>query len=243
VLYNSIAWPGILTCVVTVLFTGLTSTGAMKQKQLYRFSGAAIGGALGIAAVSLLFPNMDSITSLVLAVGAVSLLSAWVLRSPSIGYVGVQIGFAFFLTTLPGFGPATLIAPARDRVIGIAIGIVVMWFIFDQMWPVRSSAVLSQVLARIRRSASRLHYAADLPDSTAALTALSDLRSAVSQELATMQQLDSAAQFDFGRNYKREVASSRRLVRNIETAAADFYMQALRIQAARVQGADSLQPP
>jgi multidrug resistance protein MdtO len=47
-LYNAIAWPGILTCVVTVLVTGLTSTGAMKQKQVYRFAGALIGGLLGI---------------------------------------------------------------------------------------------------------------------------------------------------------------------------------------------------
>jgi multidrug resistance protein MdtO len=48
-IYNAVSWPEILTCVVTVIFTGLTSTGAMKQKQFYRFSGAAIGGALGIA--------------------------------------------------------------------------------------------------------------------------------------------------------------------------------------------------
>ncbi|MEK6398527.1 MAG: FUSC family protein, partial [Terriglobus sp.] len=142
VIYNAIAWPGILTCVVTVLFTGLTSTGPMKQKQLYRLFGASIGGALAIVVESLLFPNMDSITSLAIVVGCVCLLSAWISRSPRIGYTGVQIAFAFFLTDLAGFGAANQIAPARDRVIGIALGILVMWFVFDQIWPVRTSHAL-----------------------------------------------------------------------------------------------------
>ena len=232
VFYNAIAWPGILTCVVTVIFTGLSSTGAMKQKQLYRFAGAAIGGILGIATVSLLFPNMDSVTALVGVVAAVALLSAWILRSPRIGYVGVQIGFAFFLTTLPGFGPATLIAPARDRVIGIAVGILVMWFIFDQLWPVRTSAALKQVLRRIQNSAITLRRALTVGNPAEALQTLMNLRAAVSFELAAAQQLEFAAQFEFGQGHKRELAASRRLVRQIESAAEEFYGQAIPMKKA-----------
>jgi multidrug resistance protein MdtO len=230
VFYNAIAWPGILTCVVTVLFTGLSSTGAMKQKQLYRFAGAAIGGALGIATVSLFFPNMDSITSLIVVVAAVALLSAWILRSPRIGYVGVQIGFAFFLTTLPGFGTATLIVPARDRMIGIAFGILSMWFIFDQLWPVRTSTVLKQVLGRIQSSTVRLGHPSSAGDSTEAMHMLTHLRASVSLDVVTTQQLETAARFDFGREHKRELAASRRLVRQIESAAADFYTKALSLK-------------
>ena len=86
-----------------------------------------------------LFPNMDSITSLVVVVAAVAFLSAWVIRSPYMGTVGTQIGFAFFLTTLQGFGATTQIATARDRVFGVLLGVIVMWFIFDQIWPTRTS--------------------------------------------------------------------------------------------------------
>jgi multidrug resistance protein MdtO len=229
IFYSAIDWPGILTCVVTVLFTGLSSTGAMKQKQLYRFSGAAIGGVLGIATVSLLFPNMDSITSLTLVVGAVAFLSAWTLRSPRMRYVGVQIGFAFFLTTLPGFSATTLIAPARDRVIGIAAGILVMWFIFDQLWPVRTSTALSQVLRRIQESGRQLQHALNQCDSAMAARTEANLRAAVSLEFAVVQQLESAAHFDVGRGHKRELAASRRLIRQIESAA-DFYLEALRVR-------------
>ena len=228
-IYNAVAWPGILTCVVTVLFTGLSSTGAMKQKQLYRLSGAAVGGALGIATVSLLFPNMDSITALMLVLTPVALLSSWVTRSPRISYVGVQIGFAFFLTALPGFGPVTQLSPARDRIIGVALGIGVMWFIFDQLWPIRTSDALRKALLQIRSATAQLP---GMQESAAARRRQPDfdhLRASVSLELAHVQQLDFAARFEIGRHRKRELAQSRRLLREIEASAATFYSKALQL--------------
>jgi multidrug resistance protein MdtO len=227
--YNAIGWPGILTCGITVLFTGLSPTGQMKQRQLYRFLGTAVGGFLAIAAESLLFPNMDSITSLVLVTGAVAFLAAWVIRSPHIGTAGTQIGFAFFLTTLQGFSATTQIATARDRVIGVVLGVLVMWFIFDQIWPTRTSQALNLILERIRAAARQLqqlepqHHPADFAQM------LSRLRVTVSQDLAAVPLLESGAYFDFGPGHARELAQSRRVIRRIETAASEFYTEALRL--------------
>jgi multidrug resistance protein MdtO len=226
-IYNAVGWPGILTCVITVLFTGLSPTGQMKQRQVYRFFGTAVGGAFAIAAESLLFPNMDSITSLVLVVSVVAFIAGWVLRSPHMGSVGVQIGFAFFLTTLQGFSATTQIATARDRVIGVTLGIVVMWFIFDQLWPTRTSQALGQILCRIRGAALELRELNHPHQSEIFAQTLSRLRVAVSLDLASMQLLESGAYFDFGRGYKRELVQTRRLVRKIETAASEFYTEAL----------------
>ncbi|SNS72703.1 multidrug resistance protein MdtO [Granulicella rosea] len=234
-IYNAIAWPGIITCVVTVLFTGLSSTGAMKQKQLYRLTGAAIGGAIAIATESFLFPNMDSIATLALVVAAVTLLAAWVMRSPHAGYTGIQIGFGFFITALQGFSAATQIAPARDRVIGVALGIVVMWFVFDQLWPTRSSDVLRQILARTQAATERLRgQAASLegvrPES------LAGWRAGVSADLGNMQTMGAASYFDFGRARLRELARTRRLTREIEASAAAFY---LAVEQARTESLES----
>jgi multidrug resistance protein MdtO len=226
--YNAIAWPGILTCVITVLFTGLSPTGQMKQKQAYRFFGTVIGGVFAIAAESLLFPNMDSITSLVCMVAIVAFISGWVLRSPHIGSVGIQIGFAFFLTTLQGFSATTQIATARDRVIGVTLGTVVMWFIFDQMWPTRTSQALNQILRRTQDAAFQLDKISLHQKPQIFAQKLFRLRVAVSLDLASMQQLESAAYFDFGRGHLRELAQSRTLVRKIEAAASEFYSEALR---------------
>jgi multidrug resistance protein MdtO len=226
--YNAVGWPGILTCVITVLFTGLSPTGQMKQRQLYRFFGTAVGGVFAIAAESLLFPNMDSITALVVVVGAVGFIAGWVLRSPHIGSVGIQIGFAFFLTTLQGFSATTQLATARDRVIGVTLGVVVMWFIFDQLWPTRTSHALSQILHRIRSAAAQLQQTERQRDPENFAQTLSRLRVAVSQDLASMRLLESGAYFDFGRGHLRELAESRRLTQKIETAASEFYTEALR---------------
>ena len=226
-LYNAIAWPGILTCVITVLFTGLSPTGQMKQRQIYRFFGTAVGGFLAISAEALFFPNMDSITSLVLVVAAVGFMAGWVLRSPHMGSVGTQIGFAFFLTTLQGFGATTQIAVARDRVIGVALGSIVMWFIFDQLWPIRTSQALTQILLRIRHAALQLNQADLRQNPMNYLQTLSRLRVAVSIDLANTQILESGAYFEFGRDHMRELIQSRRLVRKIETAASEFYSEAL----------------
>ena len=229
-IYNAVGWPGILTCVITVLFTGLSPTGQMKQRQLYRFFGTAVGGAFAIAAESLLFPNMDSITSLVIVCGAVAFISAWVIRSPRMGTTGTQIGFAFFLTTLQGFSATTQIATARDRVIGVSLGVIVMWFIFDQIWPTRTSHALSQILHRIRSAALQLQKVERQLDPDQFAQTLSRLRITVSQDLAAVQLLESGAYFDFGPGHVRELAQSRLIIRQIETAASEFYSEALRRQ-------------
>ncbi len=232
--YNAIAWPGILTCGVTVLFTGLSPTGQMKQRQLYRFFGTAVGGILAIAAESFFFPNMDSITSLLLVAGAIAFLSAWVIRSPHIGTAGTQIGFAFFLTTLQGFGATTQIATARDRVFGVVLGVLIMWFIFDQIWPTRTSQALGQILRRIRAATLQLQQVERQRDPQAFAQTLARLRVTVSQDLASVQLLQSGAYFDFGPDQVRELAQTRRMIRQIETAAAAFYTEALQRQTDNV---------
>jgi len=155
IIYNAVTWPGIYTCVVTVLFTGLSSTGAMKQKQLYRILGAAIGGALGIATVSLLYPNMEFHHRSNADCGSRCHCFRMVLRSPESAMSG-QIGFAFFLTVLPGFSATTSLAPAEIASRELPWGILVMWFIFDQLWPTRTSDALKTVLFRIQSARDRL---------------------------------------------------------------------------------------
>ena len=73
VLYHAVAWPEISSCVTTVLITALSTTGSMKQRLFFRCAGVVIGGlVLGMGTIVLLFPNMDSITSLMILVSGVA---------------------------------------------------------------------------------------------------------------------------------------------------------------------------
>src|SRR5271169_1470601 len=99
---------------------------------------------------------MDSITSLVVLVAVVAFISAWWAGGRRFNYVGLQIAFSFYLVAFEGFSAPTELAPARDRLIGILVALGVMWFVFDQIWPVRT------VTAMRRSLASMLHNEAEL---------------------------------------------------------------------------------
>ena len=94
------------------MVVALTTTGAIKQRFTLRFLGATIGGLiLGLGTIALLFPSMDSMTSLVVLVGAVAFIAGWTSGGPRFNYLGLQIAFAFCLVTLEGFGPSTELLP------------------------------------------------------------------------------------------------------------------------------------
>jgi len=79
----------------------------------------------------------------------VTLLAAWVgYGSERISYAGWQIGLAFYLVVLQGYGPTISMYTARDRTIGILFGNIVISVIFTTMWPVSVANVVRTQLAR-----------------------------------------------------------------------------------------------
>src|SRR5262249_16956086 len=86
---------------------------------------------------------------LFLLLAPVTLLAAWIAcGSERIAYAGVQIGLAFYLVVLHGTGPTVDMYTARDRVIGILLGNVVIFLIFTTIWPVRVASVVRVNLAK-----------------------------------------------------------------------------------------------
>jgi len=135
VAYNFADWPGISTAVTTCFLTALTTVGSSRQKQVLRFAGALAGGIVGMCAQVFVMPGLDSITGLVILFAAVTVIAAWIITSgPRLSYLGVQFAFAFYLINVEEFRFQTSLAVARDRVVGILLGLAVMWLIFDQLW-------------------------------------------------------------------------------------------------------------
>ena len=62
----------------------------------------------------------------------VALASAWIAAGDErIAYAGFQIAFAFFLCVIQGAGPSFDMVTARDRVIGILLGNVVIYLLHE----------------------------------------------------------------------------------------------------------------
>ena len=145
---NLADWPGIHTCVITCFFVALGTVGETLHKATLRFIGCLIGAALGLGAILLLMPLMTDLGDLLLLLAPVTLLAAWVASgSERIAYAGLQIGLAFYLVVLQGYGPTIDMYTARDRTIGILFGNIVIFVIFTTIWPVSVANVVRTNLA------------------------------------------------------------------------------------------------
>jgi multidrug resistance protein MdtO len=98
-------WSGIRTCVITAFFVALGTVGETLHKATLRFVGCLIGAGLGLGAILLLMPRMTDLGDLFLLLAPVTFLAAWVgYGSERISYGGLQIGLAFYLVVLQGYG-------------------------------------------------------------------------------------------------------------------------------------------
>jgi len=224
ILYHAIDYPGISTCVITVFITGLSTSGAIKQKFVFRLLGSLIGGTLGLLSAAFLFPNMDSVTSLVVLIAAVAFIAGWWAQGRRFGYVGMQIAFSFYLVAFEGFSAPTQLSPPRDRLLGILLALVVMWFVFDQIWPVRTVTSMRRAFAVILRNGAALFR---LPEGVmpheSVLNEASALRDQVGKTIAALRTMNDAVEFEFGPDRESQIEMSRSILRAALTAVALFW--------------------
>jgi multidrug resistance protein MdtO len=226
-IYWAVDWPGISTAVTTVLITGLSTSGATKQRLVFRLAGSFIGGLiLALGATVFLFPYMDSITSLVVLTAAVALLSAWVAGGRNFGYVGLQIAFSYYLVVFAGFSAPTELAPARDRLIGILLALVIMAFVFDQIWPVRTVTGMRAALATILRGVARFLRLPQTARNHADLLRQADsFRDQIGKTVAGIRSMNDTIEYEFGVDRSLHAHTGQTILRAALTLVAFFWNQ------------------
>jgi multidrug resistance protein MdtO len=212
--YNLIAWPGISTSITTCLLTALTTVGSSRQKQILRFGGALVGGViLGFSSQVFILPAIDSIAGFVLLFVAVTTLAAWIATSgPRLSYFGVQVAVAFYLINLQEFKFQTSLAVARDRVMGIFLGLLAMWTVFDQLWG--SSALVEMqrtFLATLRLMAKLMRAPISAKKSTAVEETYS-LRESIDSNFEALRSQADGVMLEFGGSRGRDLAMRSRIL-------------------------------
>jgi multidrug resistance protein MdtO len=227
IMVRAVDWPGISTSVLTVLITGLSTSGAIKQKLIFRLVGAIIGGLIfGLGATVFLFPHMDSITSLVVLIAAIAFLSAWWAGGRQFNYVGLQIGFSFYLVAFEGFSAPTELAPARDRLIGIILALVVMAFVFDLIWPVRTVTAMRSALAGLLLGEAQFLRLTKTSDSYEEIQRDADqLRDRIGKTVADIRTMSDAVQYEFGVDREQHLRSSKVILQAALASVALFWNQ------------------
>jgi len=152
ILYSLLDWPAIHTCFITCYIVSLGTTAETVEKLALRILGCLAGAAAGIGAIVFVIPHVTSIGALMAVVFLGAFASAWIAAgSPRISYAGFQIAFAFFLCVIQGSGPSFDMTIARDRVIGILLGNVVIFAVFTNIWPVSVGKRIDPAMAALLR--------------------------------------------------------------------------------------------
>lgn len=205
--YNAVDWPGISTAVTTCLLTALTTVGGSRQKQVLRFAGAIVGGSVAIAAQIFILPYVDSITGFTLLFVVVTFVAAWIATSsPRFSYFGVQFAVAFYLVHLQEFKIQTSLAVARDRVVGVLLGLFMMWLIFDQLWATSAVIEMKRTFISSLRSLGQLVREPLPGNMDFAGERSSALREAISANLDKVRSMADGVLFEFGPSRQRDLA-------------------------------------
>jgi uncharacterized membrane protein YccC len=198
VLFVGFDYPGIYTSVITCLVVALSTVGASTRKGILRFGGAAVGVLMGILALMYVLPHVETLGGFWGVFAAGTAVAAWVnFGSPRVSYGGYQVGLAFWKVVLQGWGPVTELTVARDRVVGVAFGLVVYGILEHVLWPVRASDRRQQRFADVLRSFAALARlgARDRPGAGRDRE-LDDMRRRIAQDLGETQRLLEESKFE-----------------------------------------------
>ncbi|EHH69489.1 FUSC family protein [Gluconobacter morbifer] len=184
-LFKILNWQGIHTCIITCFIVALPTMGEMISKLTLRIVGALIGGSIGILSIIFLMPHFNDVTAFLALVFVASLIGAWIKAGDErIAYAGFQIGLAFYLTDLKGYGPTTDMATARDRIVGIMIGNFITYAMFTSFWP---SSAYHQLPTKLRAIADTLKRERDAPDIQHREAACAETQTAISEGERTLE--------------------------------------------------------
>ena len=217
VLYNALDWPGIFPAVLTCIVTALGTIGTSLQAQLLRLAGFVAGGLiLGIAPQIFILPGIDSIFGFALFFAAGTAIAAWfATSSPRLSYFGVQMALAFYFVNLQDFKFQTDLTVARDKVMGVLLGILAMGFIFNRLGTKSDAEQLQKLLVRNVRMLAQLGVCPVVRDRAIAVSQLSRLRTQINDNFASLESQTDAARFEFEFRPQREqdVAECERIQR------------------------------
>lgn len=241
VIYVSLNWPGISTAVTTCALTALSDIGSSRQKQLLRISGAAVGGfVFGLGSQIFILPYIDSILGLTILFACVTGISAYVATSSTrLSYAGLQMAFAFYLINVTDFSISLDLTIARDRAIGVLLGITAMWLVFERLY---SRPAALQMVRKFAQSARLVARLSCVDTSEGGVAQVRPLRDAVNSAFASVNAEADAVLFESG-EHRAAVLAGRERVRRWMSTLRTLYLLELPLLPFRASGEDKQGSP
>jgi len=175
------------------------------------------------------WPHLDSIGGFCAAFRGRHRLECLVhdLEPPLIVF-GMQIAVAFYLINVSEFRMQTSLEVARDRVVGILLGLFAMWLIFEQLWGMPAVRELKRLYFQspAARTICKRPASKDLKAATARRFALGET---MNTNLDKVRALADGVLLEFGRSREQDLALAK-LVRRAQLNASPFHHANRRVE-------------
>jgi multidrug resistance protein MdtO len=132
--------------------------------------------------------------------------------SPRLSYFGLQVALAFYLINMEEFAMQTSLSVARDRVVGILLGLSVMWLVFDQLWGVPAALEMKRKFILILRLLSQFAREPLSKDLRVAIERYYSLRETINNSFDQVRALADGVLFEFGASRQQDLALRNRIV-------------------------------
>jgi multidrug resistance protein MdtO len=220
----SLNWPGISTAVTTCALTALSDIGSSRQKQLLRISGSAVGGfVFGLGSQIFILPYIDSIVGLTILFACVTGISAYFATSSTrLSYAGLQMAFAFYLINVTDFSISLDLTIARDRAIGVLLGITAMWLVFERLYSRPAALQMVRTFAQSVRLVARLSC---VDTSEGGVAQVRPLRDSVNSAFASVNAEADAVLFESGEQRPAVLAGRDRVRRWMSTLRTLYLLE------------------
>jgi multidrug resistance protein MdtO len=146
-----------------------------------------------------ILPYIDSIAGFTVLFAAAISVGAWfATSSPRLSYFGVQVSVAFCLINLQEFHFQTSLAIARDRVIGVLLGLFMMWLFFDHLWSNPAGVEMKRTFVTALRLLAKLARGPDSTDLRQEIENSYALRESINAHFDHVRSLADGLLFEFG---------------------------------------------
>jgi len=126
--------------------------------------------------------------------------------SPRLSYFGVQITVAFCLIHLNSFAIEPSLSIARDRVVGILFGLIMMWFVFDQLWGASAVSDMKRAFLSAVRLLAQFAREPTSRDYKVAAERSYSLRDAINNNFDNVRASADGVLFEFGPSRQQDLA-------------------------------------
>jgi multidrug resistance protein MdtO len=130
-----------------------------------------------------------------------------------LSYFGLQVALAFYLINLQEFAIQTSLAVARDRVVGVMVGLFVMWLVFDQLWGPSAAAEMKHAFISTLRLLSQFIREPLSKDLIVAVERSFSLRETINNSFHQVRALADGVLFEFGPSRQHDLALRSRIYR------------------------------